>query len=121
MKDRGAGWKEISEAFKEEGRGDLTTNVIRVRFYRLKDKMAVWEAEDVCLPTYSFLLFYSIHSGFDWGFVLLYIKGLLTIQASDGHLTKGNCRGGKEEVGVGERKDGGAGARENKEVLCRCL
>jgi len=46
MKDRGAGWKEISEAFKEEGRGDLTTNVIRVRFYRLKDKMAVWEAED---------------------------------------------------------------------------
>ena len=47
-----AGWKEIGnlKAFKKEGKGDLVTNIILIKFYRLKDKMAVWEAEDVSLP-----------------------------------------------------------------------
>ncbi|PUU80238.1 hypothetical protein B9Z19DRAFT_888604, partial [Tuber borchii] len=40
-------WQEIAEVFKKEGRGNLTTNVIRVRFYRLKDKAVVWGDDEV--------------------------------------------------------------------------
>lgn len=40
-------WQEIAEVFKKEGRGSLTTNVIRVRFYRLKDKAVVWGDAEV--------------------------------------------------------------------------
>ncbi|RPA92210.1 hypothetical protein L873DRAFT_1817978 [Choiromyces venosus 120613-1] len=47
LKEQGKDWKEIAKVFKKEGRGNLTTNVIRVRFYRLKDKAVVWEDEEI--------------------------------------------------------------------------
>ncbi|KAG0635291.1 hypothetical protein HOY80DRAFT_893382 [Tuber brumale] len=45
--EQGKTWQEISEVFKKEGRGNLTTNVIRVRFYRLKDKAVVWGDDEI--------------------------------------------------------------------------
>ncbi|CAZ79993.1 unnamed protein product [Tuber melanosporum] len=45
--EQGKTWQEIAEVFKKEGRGNLTTNVIRVRFYRLKDKAAAWGDDEI--------------------------------------------------------------------------
>lgn len=43
-------WKVIASRFQEVGRGEFRVATLQMRHKRLKEKMRVWEPEEVCSP-----------------------------------------------------------------------
>jgi hypothetical protein len=46
--EEGLPWKTIAIKFKEAGRGDFRVPTLQMRYKRLREKLRVWEPEDVC-------------------------------------------------------------------------
>lgn len=46
-------WKGIAQQFHDMGRGEFRVPTLQMRYKRLKEKMRVWDAEDVRLITWS--------------------------------------------------------------------
>lgn len=47
--EEGLPWKLITARFKELHRGDFRVPTLQMRYKRLKEKMRVWDPEDVSL------------------------------------------------------------------------
>jgi hypothetical protein len=50
--DESLPWKTIAKRFLEQGRGEFKVPTLQMRYKRLKEKIRVWDNEDVCLPQY---------------------------------------------------------------------
>lgn len=48
--DQNHPWKTIAVKFREMGRGEFRVPTLQMRYKRLKEKMRVWDAEDVLHP-----------------------------------------------------------------------
>lgn len=46
--DEGLPWKVIATRFRESNRGEFRVPTLQMRYKRLKEKMRVWDPEDVC-------------------------------------------------------------------------
>lgn len=66
--EEGLPWKAIAQRFRDLSRGEFRVPTLQMRYKRLKEKMRVWEVEDVCftLPTtgFGFFFFFSSFSRF---------------------------------------------------------
>jgi hypothetical protein len=48
--EEGLPWKIIATRFREMNRGEFRVPTLQMRYKRLKEKMRVWDPEDVCFP-----------------------------------------------------------------------
>lgn len=46
--DEGLPWKAIASRFRDMNRGEFRVPTLQMRYKRLKEKLRVWDAEDVC-------------------------------------------------------------------------
>jgi len=49
--EEGLPWKAIAGKFRDMGRGEFRVPTLQMRYKRLKEKMRVWDIEDVCTHT----------------------------------------------------------------------
>ena len=42
-------WKTIAKRFFEQNRGEFKVPTLQMRYKRLKEKMRVWDQDDVCV------------------------------------------------------------------------
>jgi hypothetical protein len=49
--EEGLPWKIIATRFREMNRGEFRVPTLQMRYKRLKEKMRVWDPEDVCAPS----------------------------------------------------------------------
>lgn len=45
--DEGLPWKAIAQKFRDMSRGEFRVPTLQMRYRRLKDKLRVWDAEEV--------------------------------------------------------------------------